>query len=162
MTRGAGSASVHGSGPVSAGMSNRLVAAAIFLVAAVYTWTAQGYSAPFGDVLGPAVFPTLVGIPAMLLSGAIVLFPGGGVTWPERHRVARQAVATLLLVAYAFLLQPLGFPIATGLLIASIAWLMGGPKLGSVLLGASGAPALYALFDRVLGLPLDLLGRWFG
>ena len=137
------------------------MAAAIFLVAAAYTLVGQGYDAPFGDVLGPAVFPVMVGVPAMLLSGSIVLFPGGGVEWPERHRVARQGAALAILVGYALLLQPLGFPIATALLIGSIAWLMGGPALGSVLLGAIASPALYLLFDRVLGLPLDLLGRWF-
>ena len=104
----------------------------------------------------------MVGIPAMVLSALIALFPGGTTSWPERHRQLRQAVAVAILVAYAYLLQPLGFPIATGLLIASVAWLMGGPRLGSLLLGALSAPALYVLFDRVLGLPLDLLGHWFG
>jgi len=144
------------------GLGNRLVAAAVFVVAAAYTVTGRGYTASFGDVLGPSVFPTMVGIPAMLLSGLIALFPGGRTSWPARHRLFRQTVAVVILVAYAYLLQPLGFPIATGLLIGSVAWLMGGPPLGSVLLGALAAPALYLLFDRVLGLPLDLLGRWFG
>ena len=153
-------------GPVAGtgdrGLGNRLVAAAVFLTAAAYTLTAQGYSAPFGDVLGPAIFPTLVGVATMILSGLIVLFPGGATSWPPGRRIARQAAATLALVAYAFLIQPLGFPLATGLLIAAIAWLMGGPPGGSALLGALAAPGLWLLFDRVLGLPLDLLGRWFG
>ena len=144
------------------GLGNRLVAAAIFLVAAAYTITGRGYSASFGDVLGPSVFPTLVGVPAMLLSALIALFPGGSTSWPARHRVLRQGVAVAILIAYAYLLLPLGFPLATGLLIGSLAWLMGGPPLGSLLLGVLSAPGLYLLFDRVLGLPLDLLGRWFG
>lgn len=144
------------------GLGNRLVAAAVFVVAAAYTLTGRGYEASFGDVLGPSVFPMLVGVPAMVLSGSIALFPGGATSWPERHRVLRQVAAVVILVAYAFLLQPLGFPIATGLLIGSVAWLMGGPVAKSILLGALAAPGLYVLFDRVLGLPLDLLGRWFG
>ena len=144
------------------GLGTRLTAAAVFLVAAAYTLVGRGYSAPFGDVLGPSVFPTLVGVPAMILAGWLALFPGRGSGWPVRARVLRQAAAVAILVAYAFLLQPLGFPIATGLLIASVAWLMGGPPGKSVLLGALAAPGLWALFDRVLGLPLDLLGRWFG
>ena len=144
------------------GLGNRLVAAAIFLVAAAYTITARGYTVAFGDVLGPSVFPTMIGVPAMVLSGLIALFPGGETSWPARHRLLRQIVAVAILLAYAYLLQPLGFPIATGLLIASVAGLMGGPPLGSLLLGALSAPALHVLFDRVLGLPLDLLGHWFG
>lgn len=162
---GAGKSAGPGPGSRSGadrGTGNRVVGAAVFLVAAAYTWTARSYTAPFGDVLGPAMFPTLVGVTAMLLSGLIALFPGGGTSWPERHRVLRQVAATLVLVAYAFVLQPLGFPLATALLIAAVAWLMGGPALGSALLGALAAPALWFLFDRVLGLPLDFLGSWFG
>jgi len=143
-------------------VSNRLVAAVIFLVAAAYLYTAQGYSATFGDVLGPSVFPILVAIPTLIFSALIVAFPGGGVSWPERHRIARQVTALLVLIGYALLLQPLGFPLATGLLVALMAWLMGGPAGSSIVLGAISAPGLYLLFDRILGLPLDMLGSWFG
>ena len=111
-------------------------------------------------MLGPSVFPTMIGVPAMILSALIALFPGGTTSWPARHRLLRQVAAVAILLAYAYLLQPLGFPIATGLLIASVAWLMGGPPIGSLLLGVLAAPGLYVLFDRVLGLPLDLLGHW--
>ena len=89
-------------------------------------------------MLGPSVFPTLVGVPAMVLSALIALFPGGTTSWPARHRVLRQGVAVAILIAYAYLLQPLGVPLATGLLIGSVAWLMGGPPIGSLLLGALG------------------------
>ena len=142
-------------------MSNRLVAAVIFLVAAAYFYTARDYTATFGDVLGPSAFPKLIAVPTMILSGLIVAFPGGGVSWPEKHRMLRQVAALLVLLGYALLLKPLGFPLATGLLIALMAWLMGGPPVSSILLGVLSAPALYILFDRVLGLPLDMLGSWF-
>ena len=161
MSDSAGSGEASGGGHDN-GLGNRLVAALVFVVAAAYTLTGSGYSVSFGDVLGPSVFPTMVGIPAMVLSGSIALFPGGRTSWPARHRLLRQAAAVAILVAYAYLLQPLGFPIAPGLLIGSVAWLMGGPPLAALLLGALAAPGLYVLFDRVLGLPLDLLGRWFG
>ena len=144
------------------GLGIRLVAAAIFVIAAVYTITGRGYSASFGDVLGPSVFPTMVGIPTLVLSGLIALFPGGETSWPVRGRLLRQLAALAILIGYVFLLQPLGFPLSTGLLIALIAVLMGGPPMKALLLGVVAAPALFVLFDRVLGLPLDVLGSWFG
>jgi len=142
-------------------VSNRLVAAVIFLIAAAYYYTARDYTASFGDVLGPSAFPILVAVPTMILAGLIVVFPGDGVSWPEKHRMLRQVTALLVLLGYAVFLKSLGFPLATGLLIALMAWLMGGPVGSSILLGALSAPALYLLFDRVLGLPLDMLGSWF-
>jgi putative tricarboxylic transport membrane protein len=64
-------------------------------------------------------------------------------------------------VGYAFLLLPLGFPIATFGLIAGLGIVLGGAPLKAVALGAVLSPGLWALFDQVLGLPLALLGRWF-
>ena len=142
-------------------MSLRLAGAAIFLIAAFFTWQGSQYSAPFGDVLGPGAFPVVIGIPAMLLAASIVIVPGGTVTWPAPGRIGRQVAAVIILVAYAWLLNPLGFPLATFGLIAGIGITLGGPVAKSILLGAVFAPALWALFDQVLGLPLDLLGSWF-
>lgn len=142
-------------------MSVRLAGVAIFMIAALYTWYGREYSAPFGDVLGPAVFPMIVGIPAMFLSASLVVFPSGQVSWPDRSHMFRQGGALAILVGYAFLLLPLGFPIATFGLIAGLGIVLGGAPLKAVALGAVLSPGLWALFDQVLGLPLALLGRWF-
>lgn len=142
-------------------MSVRLAGVAIFMIAALYTWYGQDYTASFGDVLGPAVFPMIVGIPAMILSASLVVFPSGQVGWPDRNHMLRQAAALAILVGYAFLLLPLGFPLATFGLIAGLGIVLGGAPLKAVALGAILAPGLWALFDQVLGLPLAILGRWF-
>jgi putative tricarboxylic transport membrane protein len=143
-------------------MSNRLMGVAIFMVAALYLWQARGFQANFGDVLGPSVFPTMVGLLALLLSASMVVLPSGSVTWPERRRMARQAAALVVMVLYALFLGQLGFPIATFGLIAALAVLMGGPPLKSLAVGAALSIGLFVLFDRLLGLPLDALGSWFG
>lgn len=143
-------------------MSIRLTGAAILAIAAFYVWISQGYTAPFGDVLGPAVFPLIVGIPAILLSASLVVAPAGRVSWPPAGRMARQAAALAILVGYAWLLRPLGFPIATFALIAGLGIVLGGETLKALGLGAVVSPVLWVLFDQVLGLPLDMLGAWFG
>jgi putative tricarboxylic transport membrane protein len=143
-------------------MSIRLAGAAIFLIAAFYAWTAQNYTASFGDVLGPSVFPVLVGIPAMALALSLVVFPGGTVAWPAGGRILRQVIALAMLIAYALLLKPVGFPLATFGVIAGVAIVLGGPVTTSLIIAATGALSLWALFDRGLGLPLDFLGPVFG
>ncbi|TMV04304.1 tripartite tricarboxylate transporter TctB family protein [Ruegeria sediminis] len=134
----------------------------MFVIAAVYTWYGSTYSVAFGDVLGPSVFPVIVGIPAMLLSGSLVVFPGGGIDWPDRSHLFRQAAAIAVLLGYAWLLTPLGFPIATFGLIAALGAVLGGDPLKSVVLGVVMSLALWVMFDQILGLPLAFLGSIFG
>ena len=143
-------------------MSIRLAGVAIFMVAALYAWTAQDYTASFGDVLGPSVFPVMVGIPAMALALSLVVFPGGSVSWPSGPRLLRQAMALAALIAYALLLEPLGFPLATAAVIAAVAMVLDGPPLKSSLIGIIGSLSLWVLFDQLLGLPIDFLGTLFG
>lgn len=142
-------------------MSVRLAGAAIFVIAALYAWTSSSYEAPFGDVLGPSVFPLIVGIPAMILAASLVAVPAGRVDWAPPRRMARQGAALAILLGYAFLLRPLGFPLATVLLVVALGLALGGPPWRCVLLGIAVAPALWALFDRLLGLPLAFVGTWF-
>ena len=142
--------------------STRILSAAIFVIAAVYTWYGRSYSVAFGDVLGPSVFPVMVGIPTMLLSGSLIVFPGGGVQWAGRSHLIRQAIAIAVLIGYAWLLKPLGFPLATFGLIAALAMVLGGNPQKSLILGAAMSLTLWVLFDQILGLPLAFLGSIFG
>lgn len=142
-------------------MSVRIAGVAIFMIAALYTWYGRDYTASFGDVLGPAVFPVIVGVPTMILSASLVVFPSGQVAWPDREHMIRQVAALAILVGYALLLRPLGFPLATFGLVAGIGIVLGGKPLKAALLGAVVSPGLWTLFDQVLGLPLAVLGTWF-
>ncbi len=143
-------------------MSVRILGVAVFVIAALYTYYADSYTINFGDVLGPSVFPVIIGIPMMILSASLVVFPSGQVDWPAPRRMWRQAAALAVLVGYTMVLRPLGFPLATFALIAFIGLILGGAMWKATLLGAIMAPALWALFDQVLGLPLDFLGSLFG
>lgn len=142
--------------------STRILAAAIFVIAAVYTYYGNTYSVAFGDVLGPSVFPLIIGIPAMLFSGSLIVFPGGGIEWAGRTHLIRQAIAVAVLVGYAWLLKPLGFPLATFGLIAALATVLGGHAVKALILGAAMSLTLWVLFDQILGLPLAFLGSIFG
>lgn len=142
-------------------MSIRLLGVAILVIAALYTWRSQTYTINFGDVLGPSVFPLIVGIPTMILAASLVVFPAGAVDWPPKGRMLRQVAALAILIAYAWLLRPLGFPLATFGLVAAMGMVLSGTPWKALVLAAFVAPGLWALFDQVLGLPLAFLGSWF-
>ena len=142
-------------------MSIRLLGVAILVIAALYTWQSQTYTINFGDVLGPSVFPLIVGIPTMILAASLVVFPAGSVDWPPPQRMLRQVAALVILIAYAWLLRPLGFPLATFGLIAALGMVLSGKPWKALVLAAFIAPGLWALFDQLLGLPLAFLGSWF-
>jgi putative tricarboxylic transport membrane protein len=144
------------------GLSVRLFGAAVFAIAALYTLQSQQYQITFGDVLGPSVFPLIVGIPMMILSASLVIFPTGEVEWPGKDRLWRQAAALAAFIGYTLVMEELGFPIATAALIAIVGMVMGGAPWRAIALGAVFGPGLWALFDQVLGLPLDFLGTLFG
>ncbi|MEX2466340.1 MAG: tripartite tricarboxylate transporter TctB family protein, partial [Gemmatimonadota bacterium] len=68
----------------------------------------------------------------------------------------RIALGTLSFVAYAFLLAPLGFVLATVLEFALLARLFGGTLARGAAAGLVFAGLLYVLFVYGLGLPLPL------
>lgn len=142
-------------------MSVRLLGVAILVIAALYSWQSQFYTASFGDVLGPSVFPLIVGVPTIILAASLVVYPAGSAIWPAPARLVRQFAALAILIAYAWLLRPLGFPLATFGLVAALGVVLNGTPWKAVVLAAVIAPGLWALFDQVLGLPLAFLGSWF-
>lgn len=75
---------------------------------------------------------------------------------PEPGAARRIALGTVSFVAYAFLLAPLGFVLATTLEFAVLARLFGGPLGRGAAAGLVFALLLYALFVYGLGLPLPL------
>lgn len=143
-------------------MSDRLSGLVFFLLAAGYVWLSAGYTAGFGDPLGPAIFPRVIGIPAVLLSLSLLIWPRHDAEWAGLAGLLRQAAAIAILLGYALLLEPLGFVPATFAACLGLGLLMGAPPFRGLLLAGLAAPGLYLLFDRLMGLPLPLIGTWFG
>jgi putative tricarboxylic transport membrane protein len=143
-------------------VTDRLAGFCFFLLAAGYVWLSAGYTAGFGDPLGPAIFPRVIGIPAILLGLSLMLWPRHNAHWAGRMGLLRQGTAIVLLLGYALLLEPLGFVPSTFTAILGLGLLMGAPPAMGLLTAALAAPGLYLLFDRLMGLPLPLLGTWFG
>ena len=144
-------------------MSDRLTGLALLALAVAYGLTAGGYQAMIGDPLGPAVFPVALAVALGLLSLYLVVRPDREPDWPRGRALLKQALTLVAFVAYAWLLEPLGFLVSTFLAVVVLGSLLGARLWQAGAAGVAIAVVLFVTFDTLLGLPLpagvlDLLG----
>jgi putative tricarboxylic transport membrane protein len=135
-------------------MSDRLAGLVLLALAVAYGVAASGFEAMIGDPLGPAVFPLVLSIPLGLLSLYLIARPDPEPGWARGRVLLKQALALIAFVAYAYLLEPLGFIVASVLAVAVLGWLLGARPWHSTAAGLAIALVLFLLFDTLLGLPL--------
>jgi putative tricarboxylic transport membrane protein len=137
-----------------AAVSDRLTGLALLTLAVAYGVTAGGYQAMIGDPLGPAVFPIVLAIPLGLLSVYLIVRPDPEPDWPRRRALLKQVLALAAFVAYAYLLEPLGFLVSTFLAVLVLGWLLGARLWQAGAAGLAIAVVLFVVFDTLLSLPL--------
>lgn len=135
-------------------MSDRLTGLVLLALAVAYGVVAGGYQAMIGDPLGPAVFPIVLAIPLGLLSLYLIIRPDRRPIWPKGPALLKQLLAIAAFVAYAYLLEPLGFVVSTFLAVVGLGSLLGARLRQAGAAGAGIAVVLFVLFDQLLGLPL--------
>ncbi len=143
-------------------MTVRIFSAAVFLIAAAFTIAGSSYRISFGDPLGPAAFPVLIGIPALCLSAALITFPGDSYAWGGRAAMMKLAAGIVSLLAFALCLETVGFIPSTSAVFAVLAGLFGASARNAIFAAALASPGLFLLFDVVLGLPLPAFGNLIG
>src|SRR5690606_21677818 len=107
-----------------------------------------------GDPLGPAVFPLVLAIPLGLFSLYLIARPDPEPDWARGWRLVRQALTLVVFVAYAELLEPLGFVLATVLGVFALGILLGARPLQAGIAGLGIALVLFVTFHHLLNLPL--------
>jgi putative tricarboxylic transport membrane protein len=143
-------------------MTVRALGAAVFLIAVAFVTVGSSYRIEYGDPLGPAVFPLLVGGPALFLSGALIVFPKGSHKWGTHAALMKLLAGVACLLIYAITMETVGFLLATFAMFAVLAWLFGANGRNALVAGSVAAPGLFVLFDIVLGLPLPAFGEMIG
>jgi putative tricarboxylic transport membrane protein len=120
-------------------------------------------------VVGPRIFPTVVGIGILVLGLSFllrttVLLDNDLVTEVVTEEATTDWSTTILsllsLVAYASLLHPLGYTLATALFFPVIGRILGSARLRrDIIVGVALGLVIYLAFTRVLGvrLPAGLL-----
>jgi putative tricarboxylic transport membrane protein len=135
-------------------VSDRLAGLALLALAVAYGVTAGGYQAMIGDPLGPAVFPVALAIVLGLLSLYLIVRPDAEPDWPRGRALVKQVLTVAAFVAYAWLLEPLGFLVSSFLAVVVLGWLLGARLWQAAAAGAAIAVVLFVTFDTLLGLPL--------
>lgn len=138
-------------------MSDRIVGGVLLAVSLWYVAVSGSFGTTFGDPLGPSAFPRMVGIPAILLSIAILVWPDPDPAWARGEALLRQAAALATMIAYALTLEWLGFLVATFLAVLALGWLLRARPLKAAVSAAAMSPGLFLIFDGLLGLPLRAL-----
>ncbi|MFC3125650.1 tripartite tricarboxylate transporter TctB family protein [Pseudoroseomonas globiformis] len=137
----------------SSPLPDRVLALALLGVAMLAARHAARLEVPFAaDPLGPKVFPAVIA--ALLGAASLTLLLRPGLGWESAGRPWRGLACILAMLAYAPLLSPLGFILATGLLCLVIARAFGGSSMQCGMAALVTAPALFLLLDRLLDLPL--------
>lgn len=133
--------------------ADRLLGVALVALAALVVWHALSLEVTFAaDPVGPKAFPIAVAL-AMGGCGVLMLFRQG-LIWEKAERVVPGLAAVTAMAGYALLLGPLGFILATATLCLVIALAFSATPLQAAATAVVTAPALWALLDPLLDLPL--------
>ncbi|MBM2576994.1 tripartite tricarboxylate transporter TctB family protein [Jannaschia sp. Os4] len=143
--------------------SDRIFGAVVVLGSLAYVASASQIAAPFfSDPLGSRAFPMAVGLVAALCGLAMMWKPDDEPDWPPLKSLGALAVATAALVAYAYLLRPLGFLLPTAAAAALLSYQIAPRPVAALLTGIGLSAGLWALFRFVLGLSLRGLPEGMG
>jgi putative tricarboxylic transport membrane protein len=140
----------------------------LLVVAAIVVLTDAASLRPTTEPLGPAAFPTIIGILLALVGSGlvlvnlrfvVVLVRGGG--GPISHRLWGVLGLLLGIVVYGLLLPFVGFTVVSVALFVAAALVLGSPRpwWRLALYGLVLAGLIVLLFDRVIGLALPA-GPW--
>lgn len=152
-------------------LSDRLTGIGLILLGALAYWGGQGLPPVPGQVIGPAVFPMVVGAGLFLCGAMIALGIGSSfeeeVKWVEAtddapaalpdgrlKLVLKIAVPPVMLMFYAFAVDRIGF-VPTGMVMVFTTALALRSRLRNAILVALVAPpAIHLLFVKLLRVPL--------
>jgi len=116
----------------------------------------------------PRTLPLILGCIVCTAGAALALrawlYRGAAraVPWPDRVGAFRVGVTLAALIVFLLLMEPLGMPLDSALLVGFLVWYLGGYRLiYAGLLGLATGGAIYLVFIRLLNLtfPIGPLGR---
>lgn len=112
------------------------------------------------EPVGPRAFPLLVFALLGVSAVALLLSKPAPTNWAPGPVLVRIGGLFVVLLAYAFLFERLGFVVATALMSVPLARFFGGTWTQATLGGAGLGVVLFILFDRLLDVALPT-GLWF-
>jgi len=138
------------------GLGDRILGLGLLVLAVAYGWVAQQWPEPFGgaETVGPETFPTILSVVLVVGSLYLMVKPDPDAQWPVGKSAMELVVSLVVLVAYALLLEPLGFVIATTMAVGTLSWRMGANPKPAFMTGLLSAIVVFVLFNYGLSLSL--------
>lgn len=142
-------------------MTDRIVGSLVLLTTLGYVLMASQMQVGFmSDPVGPKVFPYIIA-GVMAVGGLYMLIrPDPNPQWPEAKFWLPFAGVLLSLVAYAYLIVPLGFMLTTTLEMTLLSLLFGARWWQGLAAGAAFSLVVYWLFTQALSVPLPAGKVW--
>jgi putative tricarboxylic transport membrane protein len=142
-------------------MSERIFGVFWLALCAGMAWVAWNIEIAFSyEPVGPRVLPIILALLMAICGGLMIIRPGPDPHWPGAVVAPRMLIMVVVLFAYAWFFEILGFPLATALFVTAVGLLFGGHWLKCAITGVLMGGFLYIMFDRVLEVTLPL-GRIF-
>jgi putative tricarboxylic transport membrane protein len=139
---------------------DRIFGVVMMVLALGYILSAMGIQTSFlSDPVGPRLFPYLVAGVVMICALSMVLRPDPDAEWPGLAMLGKLALATVVLIAYAQTIRPLGFIFPTTIAAGIISYMISPRVVPAALSGLGLGIGLYVLFKTILGLGLHALPR---
>jgi putative tricarboxylic transport membrane protein len=143
-------------------MIDRIFAVVWLAFCAAVAWLAWQFQAQFSyEPIGPRAFPLLLAGLMAASAAWLVVKPSPDAPLPQGALRGKLALLVAAFVAYAFLFEWLGFPLATALAAVAVGRLYGGRWVPCLVAGVAMGVGFYFFFDRVLDVTLPA-GRIFG
>lgn len=141
-------------------MSERILGGLLLFISIAGIWIARGFEAAISyEPVGPRAFPMLILALLGIAAIALILEKKGDTVWAPSAVLKRIGVLFIVVLAYAWAFDKLGFILATALMVIPVARFFGArwkqAAVGGVGLGAG----LFILFDRLLDVALPT-GLW--
>ncbi len=143
--------------------SDRIFGVVVILGALAYIAGAFQIQTSFmSDPMGSKTFPLLLAAVAAICGLVMILKPDAEPDWPRLPTLGSIAIATIVMVAYAYGLKPLGFLIPTAICAAILSYQISPRPVPAVFTGLGLSIGLFVIFKFALGLNLQPFARgWF-
>ena len=143
--------------------SDRVFGLVVILGALAYIASAYQLQTSFlSDPMGSKTFPYILGGVGAICGLYMMLRPDEETDWPGPVVLLKLALATVVMIAYAYALKPLGFVIPTALAAGILSYQIGGKTVFAILAGIGLSVGLFVIFKYGLGLGLVAVPKsWF-
>ncbi len=137
--------------------ADRVAGAILLLIGIWYLWTATTLKSAFiGDVLGPSAFPLLLGVLLIILSILLMLKPDENPEWPQAQGWLRIGLILASFIVYSYIIEPLGYIVATSLEMIALSLIFKGPPVKSIIASVVFSTVMFILFFVILDLRLPV------